>query len=429
MLPNILKAKATRLKVAAFIVYFLLMLSPSAVFANDVDKTTNKKESIKENAATSVIINNIENTKRIENTENIKSTKTAKDSVDNKSAEVDIDSVSITNQTTTTTRVTTATNTKDTKIAERPKNPKALQENVQSINKIHGVDGTDHKVPIKSNEETKKIKEAKKTKVTEEAKIAEEAKAVVAVEEEKIKETKKTNLTKEGRRIAMDADPLPKTIKTANARDGVIERFFADNEQINVVLSNRDINRLLVSGDRIQSINGPAGLYTAKNDAIGSGYISLYGDTTFTIFVSTVKGHNFSLLVSPRSVAGRTVILNSTTPSVLTARFEETESYQKVLVSLITSMINNEAIEDYAYSEAKGSKETRFYGIADIKPIAFYGGSHLVGIISELKNRSKAPITLKPSYFYKPGVRAIALSCQRITPSEIGLLYQVISRE
>ena len=430
MLPNILKARGTRLKITVFIVHFLLVLSPNAIFANDIDKATNKKDSIKGAVVYSAITNNIENTKLIENTENIKSTKTAKGSVDNKSAKVDIDSVSINNQTTAVASAITATNIKDTNITEKPKNPNALKETTSSVNQISSIDGTGHKKPIEPKiEETRETKEIKETKIIEEAKIAEEAKVAVAEEIKEIKETKKTNLTKEGRRIAMDADPLPKTIKTANARDGVIEKFFADNEQINVILSNRDINRLLVSGDKIQSINGPAGLYTAKNDAIGSGYISLYGDTTFTIFVSTLKGHNFSLLVSPRSVAGRTVILNSTTPSVSTARFEETESYQKVLVALITSMINNEAIEDYAYSEAKGSKETRFYGIADIKPITFYSGSHLVGIISELKNRSKAPITLKPSYFYKPGVRAIALSCQTIAPSEVGLLYQVISRE
>ena len=91
-------------------------------------------------------------------------------------------------------------------------------------------------------------------------------------------------------------------------------------------------------------------------------------------------------------------------------------------------MINNEALEDYAYGETKGSKKTDFYGIADIKPIAFYSGSHLVGIVSELKSKSKTPIALKPSYFYRPGIRAVALSCQTIAPSETGLLYQVVGR-
>ncbi|EKE00995.1 MAG: IncF plasmid conjugative transfer pilus assembly protein TraK, partial [uncultured bacterium] len=219
-----------------------------------------------------------------------------------------------------------------------------------------------------------------------------------------------------------------KTLKTTDVKSGVIEKSFADNEQVNVVLSNRDINRVLVKADKIQSINGPTGLYTAKNDVSGSVYISLYGEVPFTVFASTVKGHNFSLLITPRAVTGRTVILEPTSPSLLTARFEETDGYQKLLVTLINGMINSEALEDYAYGEIKKSKKTSV-GVVSIKPIASYSGSHLLGIISEVKNKSKAPIALKPSYFYKPGVRAVALSQQMLGPSETGLLYQVIGRE
>ena len=232
--------------------------------------------------------------------------------------------------------------------------------------------------------------------------------------------------------------------KNPAARDGVKEISFADNEQIKVILSNRDINSVLVKGDKIQSINGPAGLYIAKNDVAGSAYISLYGETTFTIFASTVKGHNFSLLVTPRTIPGRTVILEPTTPLLLTTRFEEAESYQKVLVTLITGMINNEVLEDYSYSDAKkaqGKQKSKknekddFYGIADIRQIASYSGSHfslfshLLGVVSEITNKTKRPITLKPSYFYKPGIRAVALSQQTIAPKTTGLLYQIISGE
>jgi len=222
-----------------------------------------------------------------------------------------------------------------------------------------------------------------------------------------------------------------KKSKATKAIDGIIERSFADNEQINVVLSNRDINRVLVKGDKIQSVNGPTGLYMAKNDPLGSAYISSYGDSTFTVFVSTSKGHNFSLLVMPRATPGRTIILEPTTPSLLTARFEEIESYQKVLITFIKAMINNEMGEDYTYEEEKSkkSKKIDFYGMADIKQIASYSGSHLLGIVSEIKNKSKKSITLKPSYFYQPGVKAVALSNQTIAPSAIGLLYQVISRD
>jgi type-F conjugative transfer system secretin TraK len=210
---------------------------------------------------------------------------------------------------------------------------------------------------------------------------------------------------------------------------GAKEVFFADNQQISIGLSNRDINRILVKGDKIQNVNGPTGLYTAKNDSAGAAYISLYGEAPFTLFISTMNGHNVSLLVSPRSAAGKTIILQPTTSSLLSARFEETEGYQKVLIALMSAMINSEASEDYTYHAEKKAKKADFYGIADIKPIASYSGSRLFGIVSEIKNKSKNPLVLKPSYFYKPGVRAASLSKQTIAVGESGILYQVLSRE
>jgi len=123
------------------------------------------------------------------------------------------------------------------------------------------------------------------------------------------------------------------------ARSSVNEQEFTENQQIEVVLSNRDINRVLVKGDKIQSVNGPTGLYMAKNDIAGSAYISAYGESTFTVFISTVNGHNFSLLVSPKAVAGKTIILQPTT--LLSPQFEEAASYQKLLITLTSAMINS----------------------------------------------------------------------------------------
>ena len=240
---------------------------------------------------------------------------------------------------------------------------------------------------------------------------------------------RKTEKDKKDKKGSKGGASTPRsTSKSKRAKRGIKETSFSDNEQIKVILSNRDVNRVLVKEDKIISVNGPAGLYTAKNDVAGSAYISLYGDAAFTLFASTVKGHNFSLLVSPRSIAGKTVILKSTTPSLSTARWEEAESYQKVLVTLITGMINSEPLGDYSYSEIKNPKVVDFYRVARIKPLVFYGGSHLTGIVSEIKNKSRKPLILKPSYFYKFGVRAVALSQQTLRPSETGLLYQVMGR-
>ena len=231
-------------------------------------------------------------------------------------------------------------------------------------------------------------------------------------------------------------------IKTAAVNYvGVKEIPFVDNEQIRVVLSNRDINRVLVTGDKIKTIHGPTGLYTAKNDnsdSFGSAYLSIYADTSFTIFLATVKGHNFSLLVMPKTLPGRTVILEPTTPTLFAGNAAETDGYQKMLIDLISNMINLEPSEDYEYfsiSEAKkhkwikNIKKTNFYNVADVIPVAFYRGEKLSGIISKIENRTKNPLPLKPSYFYQPGVKAIALSLQSISPLESCWLYQIVGQD
>lgn len=221
---------------------------------------------------------------------------------------------------------------------------------------------------------------------------------------------------------------------------GAKEIPFDDNGQIKVVLSNRDINRVLVTGDKIKAIHGPTGLYTAKSDPSdlsGSAYISIYSDTSFTIFLATVKGHNLSLLVTPKTAPGITVILEPITPSLFANSPTETDGYQKTLIDLMSNMINLEPCEDYEYfsvSEAKkhkwikNIKRTNFYNVADVTPIAFYRGEKLSGIISKISNKTRNPLTLKPAYFYQPGVKAVALSLQILAPLEGCWLYQIIEQ-
>lgn len=222
----------------------------------------------------------------------------------------------------------------------------------------------------------------------------------------------------------------------------VKETPFADNEQIKIILSNRDINRISVIGDKIKTIHGPTGLYTAKNDPSdpsGSAYISIYSNKSFAIFLATVKGHNFSLLVTPKVAPGKTVILEPTTPSPFSPSVNdltETDNYQRTLIDLISSMINLEPSEDYAYVSAgkakkykwiSSSRRKNFYNIAYIKPIAFYRGENLLGTISAIKNRTRNPLTLKPSYFYQSGVKAVALSQETIPPLGTCWLYRIVS--
>ena len=236
--------------------------------------------------------------------------------------------------------------------------------------------------------------------------------------------------------ISKDSDTIQKSIDTPSSLsdlpikqpiDGI---SFADNEQIKITLSNRDINRISVIDDKIQSINGPTGFYTAKNDLSGSAYIGINTDNTFTLFASTIKGHQISLLITPRRAPGRTIVLNPTSPSRSSTHVGVIESYQKVMITLISGMISNEMPSDYVYILTKKPKSYDLYRIITVKPIGYYMGSHFLGVISEIRNKTNQSITIKPSNFYaqRQGVRAVALSEETLAPKASGLLYQVYSR-
>ena len=67
--------------------------------------------------------------------------------------------------------------------------------------------------------------------------------------------------------------------KKAKTIPGVKTLSFTSNERLNITLSNKDINRISVKGDKIQTINGPSGPYSAKNDQQGAVYINTFGET------------------------------------------------------------------------------------------------------------------------------------------------------
>lgn len=204
---------------------------------------------------------------------------------------------------------------------------------------------------------------------------------------------------------------------------------FEENEQISVVLSNRDINRIMIEGDKIQNINAPLGMYVAKNDNKGSLYVTLNGSLPFTMYLNTTNGHNLALFINPRAIIGKSIILHPTMLSMNSAHAEDKPNYQKSLIKLIKSMIKQVVPEDYLYRTIPKQKNLDFYGIANLKPIGIYIGAHFIGMVFEIVNKSKTTIDLKPDYFYKPSIRAVALSLQTLRKGQFGLVYEVIAKE
>ncbi|EKD92154.1 MAG: conjugal transfer protein TraK, partial [uncultured bacterium] len=84
------------------------------------------------------------------------------------------------------------------------------------------------------------------------------------------------------------------------------------NAQINIDLSNTDINKIFVYGQKITAITKPDAIFNSNNDSSGNVYATISGDNPFTAFISTDQGLHFSLLITPKAEPGQTIEFQAT---------------------------------------------------------------------------------------------------------------------
>ncbi|SUJ06909.1 TraK domain-containing protein [Shewanella morhuae] len=89
---------------------------------------------------------------------------------------------------------------------------------------------------------------------------------------------------------------------------------FNDSETVPIELSSVDINRLVVEGDKITSIDCPEGFCVVtgtKSDKSGAARVNLNLAMPFTAYVSTEKGRHFGLFISPKAIPAVTSIFTA----------------------------------------------------------------------------------------------------------------------
>lgn len=200
---------------------------------------------------------------------------------------------------------------------------------------------------------------------------------------------------------------------------------FNENDQLNVVLSQIDSNRLFVQGDRIQSIYGNTALYSAVNDESGSIYLTVNSSNSFTIFVTTELGRHFSLMIIPQRIRGKTVIFMPQQSGIKMPHWEIANEYQHLLVNLLKAVMINQVPEGYGKYEIKASKDEIIKHDIALVPVVVYRGNQLVITDYLLKNKSNKTVILAPAQFYQSGTRAIALVDQEVAAHNITHLYTI----
>ena len=218
----------------------------------------------------------------------------------------------------------------------------------------------------------------------------------------------------------------------------------ANDQQAQINLSNEDINRVFVQGDKISRFNAPNRRLVAHNDQSGSIYMNVYGKTPFTAFVTTQKGRHFSLLIIPKSKPGVTVRFIPTSPafshyvnhSRSAKRFEQSTPYEKTLINLLRDTLLQKTPAGYSAISAsnfssipifKVSKYCNKQKLLSEQVVAGFLGGELAVRVIKISNTSNHTISLYANDFYRPGVRAVAIAHDMIPARQSTDVYEVIS--
>lgn len=238
---------------------------------------------------------------------------------------------------------------------------------------------------------------------------------------------------------------------------------FNDSETVPIELSSVDINRLVVEGDKITSIDCPEGFCVVtgtKSDKSGAARINLNLAMPFTAYVSTEKGRHFGLFISPRAIPAVTSIFTAEhyreeQPSVFDKKTPYTTMMTQFTAQMIRYLNTGKPIDGYRVHvvDAPAERETANNepratetSIDDFmftrlneqipkpaglttEPAFVFTGKHFNGIIYRVTNHAALPVTLTTAQFYSPTTRAAALSTYELASQQTGHLFVVSGGE
>ncbi|EJG2388498.1 type-F conjugative transfer system secretin TraK [Kluyvera ascorbata] len=208
---------------------------------------------------------------------------------------------------------------------------------------------------------------------------------------------------------------------------------FENDASFTVVLSNTNPNKVIVDGELITRISGPAGAYDSNTTATEDGALIFSPLTAqnFTVFLETAKGASLSINVQPKPVTGRTVRFTPLSPPTRknddAKAWEEGQTYEKTLVALSRSILKGDVPEDYTEYPVSRMAAYSPDVPAQLTAERQYVGSHLRVVRYRLKNSGYITMNLRERDFYKKNVRAVMLSTHELYAGGEGYAWVIFS--
>ncbi|EGT5662903.1 type-F conjugative transfer system secretin TraK [Cronobacter dublinensis subsp. dublinensis] len=206
---------------------------------------------------------------------------------------------------------------------------------------------------------------------------------------------------------------------------------FENDASFTVTLSNTNPNKIVIDGELITSISGPAGAYEKDTTPDGALFISPLVGQNFTVFINTANGASVSLNVQPKPGSGRTLRLTPVSPPTRhnadAKAWEEAQSYEKTLVGLSRAIVQGQAPEDF--SEYPVSRMTNYSPSVSVQltPERQFVGTHLRVVRFRLKNSGYVTVSLRERDFWQKDVCAVTLSTRQLYAGGEGYAWVIFA--
>jgi len=191
-----------------------------------------------------------------------------------------------------------------------------------------------------------------------------------------------------------------------------------DGKSLTAIVSTMALNRIAVEGDRIVSVKGISGQFQMDKDPqLGQIFIQptvVENSEPIHLFLTTEKGCTYALKLETHELAAETIVLVPAGQHSAAAKWEKSNSYEVILTSIVKALHNGTDLEGFIVEDHKKSFP-KVHG-AKMMLRKVYRGDRLQGELYEVDNPLKTGIQLEEPYFYKAGVRAIAILHKSLAP-------------
>lgn len=204
-----------------------------------------------------------------------------------------------------------------------------------------------------------------------------------------------------------------------------------DNQTISAKVSVKELTRIFVNNDRIQSTHGISGAYElTKDEKRGAIFIKpspFYLHKPFNLFITTELGHTYNLLLMPLDIPAENIELKPLSPSKIAAsRWEQSSPYIEKMIHLMKIMGNEMNPEGYAVIDFPKTTPKKLSSGLTMQIVKKYIGHRLQGEVWKLKNSCRNTLYLHPEEFYQSHVRSISIVNETLHCNEETYLYQVV---